>query len=268
MKLCYSFFYFIGWAAFVFSCSNLEQDAKVDLPAHESQLVVECYLEPGKSAKLLLTESSGYFDSPKVPFVNGATVTITYNGIVDTLSANNEMDENDLKIYNYISKRTMPLDYENEFLLYVEDQSGRVVTGKTKLTKATPLDSVVYRYKDSLAYVLASFHQNLAVRDYYRIIIHKDSLSNVIQNFTFSDEFSDTEKISIGTGYEFKKGMEAFVTLYTIDKSYYDYLQSVEAARSSNGNPFAQSGVIRSNVTGGFGIFTGLSYSFMPVSIQ
>jgi hypothetical protein len=240
----------------------------VKLPDHESQLVVECYLEAGKKARLLLTESSGYFDSPELPFVNNATVTITYNGFVDTLKFNENINQEDAKIYNYISKRVIPENYTNEFILDVKDPAGRVVTGNTKLIHATLLDSVIYKYKDSSAYVLASFHQSLAKRDYYRIIFHKDSLSNVIQNYTFSDEFSDKEKISIGTGYEFKKGSQAFVTLYTIDLAYYDYLQSVEAARNANGNPFAQPATIKSNVQGGFGIFTGLSYDFVSVFIE
>jgi hypothetical protein len=146
-------------------CNNLEQDTKVSLPNHESKLVVECYLEAGKKAKLLLTNSSGYFDSPELPFVNNATVTLTYNGIIDTFKINN-VDENDVKIYNYVSKRVVPEDYNEEFLLNIVDPVGRVVFGKTKLIRATHIDSVIYKYKDSLAYVLASFHQDLKTEDY------------------------------------------------------------------------------------------------------
>jgi len=255
-------------AFFFLGCNNLEQDITVELPYHESQLVVECYLEPGRKAQLLLTESSGYFDSPQLPFVNDAIVTITYKNTVDTLKVNSSFNEENVKFYNYVSSRVIPEDYHTDFYLTVSDSSGRKATAKTKLIRSLEIDSVTYKFKDSLAYVLASFHHDFNKDEYYRIVIHKDSLSNIIQNFTFPDEFSDTEKISIGTRYEFKRGSQVFISLYNLDKAYYDYLQSVEAARNANGNPFAQPSAIKSNITGGIGIFTGLGYDFEGLVIE
>src|SRR5690606_2082143 len=44
------------------SACNLEREVEIVLPAYESQPVVECYLEPGKAFRLLLSKSNSYFD--------------------------------------------------------------------------------------------------------------------------------------------------------------------------------------------------------------
>ena len=247
---------------FLFGC-NLEENTTVKLPNYESQLVVECYLEPGFKVQLLLTESSGYFAEPKLPLVNDAVVTITYLGIVDTLKYSSLTYLSDFKYYNYVSSRTVPIDYENEFELNIEDGKGRKVTSKTYLIPPPTIDSLSINFNNSSkANLIAHFVHNPDEKDYYRILFHKDSVNNIIQNITFSDEFSNNEKIVIGTRYDYIEGDEAFVTLYKLNKDYYDFLQSIDAARSSNGNPFSQPSLIKSNVVGGIGIFTGLSFDF------
>jgi hypothetical protein len=45
-----------------------------------------------------------------------------------------------------------------------------------------------------------------------------------------------------------------------MDKAYYDYVRSIKDSRELNGNPFAQASKVKSNVTGGLGIFAGVSY--------
>ncbi|HYG39970.1 MAG TPA: DUF4249 domain-containing protein [Cytophagales bacterium] len=251
----------------LFGC-DLEKDITIDLPKHQSQLVVECYLEPGRKVQLLLTESSSYLDSLSSPFVNDALITVTYNNIVDTLFLNTQFEEG-YKVYNYISNKIVPADFERDFFLYIKDSKGRTITGKTKLLQAVPIDTAEYKFnEDSLAYVLMSFEDDTTRENYYRLVVHKDSLTNVVQRFVFTDEFSETSKISVGTPYTFEKGKEAFLTLYHIDESYYKYVRSVDAARDGNSNPFAQPAMIMSNVGGGIGIFTGLAFDFRAVRIE
>lgn len=62
------------------SACDMEKDIEVDLPDHAPQLVVECYLEPGKPLRATVLESSGYFDEPVPPLVPDARVYITHNG--------------------------------------------------------------------------------------------------------------------------------------------------------------------------------------------
>ena len=45
-----------------FSACNLTNDVNIDLPDYDRQPVVECYLEPGKPFRLLLSQSYSFFD--------------------------------------------------------------------------------------------------------------------------------------------------------------------------------------------------------------
>lgn len=69
------------------SC-NLEKEIDLNLPLYDGQLVVECYLEPGKPFNLLLTQSSGFFEPFSLEteqflsdlLVNDAQVQIEHGG--------------------------------------------------------------------------------------------------------------------------------------------------------------------------------------------
>jgi len=89
------------------------------------------------------------------------------------------------------------------------------------------------------------------------------------QDFTTTDNFSTTDgEIVYGTGFDFMKGDTVISTLFHIDQAYYDFKESVQDAINSNGNPFGQPGVIKSNIEGGIGIFTGLSYDRKTLIIE
>ena len=56
------------------------------------------------------------------------------------------------------------------------------------------------------------------------------------------------------------------VTLFHIQKEYYDYLNSVENAYSAFTDPLLNPEAIKSNINGGFGIFT--YYTVDKVSVK
>ena len=51
-----------GLAGLFFTACNLTKEVDIQLPEYTVQPVVECYLEPGKPFRLLLTRSYGFFD--------------------------------------------------------------------------------------------------------------------------------------------------------------------------------------------------------------
>ncbi|MCB0376294.1 MAG: hypothetical protein KDD04_10275, partial [Sinomicrobium sp.] len=72
------------------------------------------------------------------------------------------------------------------------------------------------------------------------------------------------DRVVFGTGYEFDFGNTVINTLFHIDRSYFEFLESVNNAVQSNGNPFGQPNPINSNLGGtarSIGIFTGLAYT-------
>jgi hypothetical protein len=249
-------------SSFLYSCKNMEKEVDLNLPEYESKMVVECYLEPGEKYRLSLFESVSYFEEPTLPSVDSALVIITHNNIKDTLFFNPYYDPATGKFYNYISIDSVPIDYTSDFFLEIEDRRGRMATAQTKILTPVLIDTVIFKYDDdSLAYPETRVMDNTSTSDYYRYQVTRDNLQgSSTQDFHFSDQVIKSSEISLGSDYELKKNDVVIITFYHIDKAYFDFLESVTSAIDANGNPFGQPSVIKSNINGGMGIFTGLSY--------
>ena len=61
--------------------------------------------------------------------------------------------------------------------------------------------------------------------------------------------------------YNFDSGDLIIGTIYHIDKAYYDYLFTTRNAENANYSPFIEPSGLISNIEGGHGIFTFLSYT-------
>lgn len=265
---------FFSALLFFFSC-NLTKDVNIDLPEYESQPVVECYLEPGKPFRLLLTRSYGFFDPLGLDssFIqktlwSGALVTIRYNGQTDTLPNFPSIDQNPLKLFNYTGTNIVPATpgIEYELNITLPDSRGNI-TGRTTMLSYVPIDSIVVSWsptKDTLARALCYITDDLSSTDYYRRLLNYESLDSIPeQDFLASDRISTNALVAFGTGYDLKDGDVIYNTIVHIDKAYYDYVESVQLAVFGNLNPFAQPSTIKSNVSGTanpMGIFTGLVY--------
>ncbi len=75
------------FAVLILVSCNLTRDVDIELPEYDRQPVVECYLEPGKPFRLLLTRSYAFFDEFGLDsnflqntLYGGAVVTISYDG--------------------------------------------------------------------------------------------------------------------------------------------------------------------------------------------
>ena len=84
----------------------METVVQIEMPPIQKELVIECYLEAGKPYRLMLTETKDYFENLNdCPFVRGATVVISHNGLRDTLTEapffNNNCDPNDIIPYGF-----------------------------------------------------------------------------------------------------------------------------------------------------------------------
>ena len=110
------YFYVCAFAAFLFSCGNLEKEIDLELPLYESQIVVECYLEPGEPFLLLLTKSAAYFEpipTEGFEFVekileDSAVVTIRHKGEVYQLRNEIFFNPTTRKLYNYYNPLRIP----------------------------------------------------------------------------------------------------------------------------------------------------------------
>ncbi len=260
---------------FFTACGNLEKEISLDLPVYESQLVVECYLEPGQPFTLALTKSAAYFDpfpTDELEFlesinVDSAEVVIRHNGEEYVLA--NQLYFNPLtnKIANYYNSKIVPSDFDNDFELTIKTKDGKTITATTRILPVVPIDSVVVEFdeeRDTLARALTYLTDNKNTEDYYRRMSHLNSLDSVPeQDFTTFDDFVDDGKIVFGSGYEYTVGDTVYNTIFHIERAYFEFWESTFNALNANGNPFGQPSGIISNVKGDgnpIGIFTGLSY--------
>lgn len=253
-----------------FSGCDLEKEIEVPLPEYQSKLVVECYLEPEKPLRMAVSESASYLSSPSIPDVLDAQVSVEFNGQREVLSYKPEVDTINLKAYNYTSEKAVEVVPNANYVLNISDTKGRKITGSATFLPLTPIKEVEWKYnKDSLAFLLIRFDDVAATDDYYRIQVHKDSLNKRADvDFTLDDSFTTNNEVTLGTGYNYQKGDIVYVTLFHIEKSYFDFLESIEDAANANGNPFAQPSQIKSSVNGGLGVFATLVYDRRMVVVE
>jgi hypothetical protein len=245
---------------------NLQKDIDVQLPAVPAELVTECYLIPGEVPHLTVTESVPYLSAPEPAVPTDVTVVLTLpSGQKQTLAFRPGQDKLTGKLYTHIGPRALVAKPGDTFTLDVRDTKGRHVTGTATMPTRVPLDTLEWKFNDKTgeerkAYLLARFQDPAATADFYRLQIHKDSISKDSErDFTLDDRLTNGQLMTLGTSYRFRTNDTLLVTLYHIDQPYYQFLQSVNDARNANGNPFAQPAAIRSTVQGGVGVFTILS---------
>ncbi|MCX2741647.1 DUF4249 domain-containing protein [Pontibacter anaerobius] len=255
----------------ILTACDLEKDIDVDLPYHEPQLVVECYLEPGKQIRASVLESSGYFEAPTPPMVPDAEVFVTTPaGKRVQLKYKPLMIKSTGRFYTHTSTEIMNGKPGQVYQLEVTDGKGRKVTGFTIVQPKVPIDEVEWKFNDKdKAYLLTSFYDDANTANYYRYMTHIDSLSGGSdRDFVTSDELTNGKRVSYGSAYDYEENDTLIVTLYHIEQQYYDFISSVSDAKDANGNPFAQPSKIKSSVEGGFGIFTNLAYDRKTVIIR
>ncbi len=267
---------FLGALVSLFAC-NLTNDVDIELPEYDRQPVVECYLEPGKPFRLLLSRSYAFFDPLGLDstflektLLSGAVVTISYNGQTDTLDNQLSVELNPLKLFNYTGQNIVPATPGIEYTLKIvlPDNGGEINSSSTMLP-FVPIDSVVYDFStdpgfDTLARILAYVTDDQSKSNFYRRLLNYGSLDSLPeQDFLVTDRFSQTALIAFGSGYELTQGDTVFNTIFHIEKEFYDYAESWQLAVIGNLNPFAQPSPIKSNVSGSanpLGIFTCLVY--------
>lgn len=288
------YFIFIACFLSVLACENMETVVKIELPPVEKELVIECYLEAGKPYRLMLTETKDYFeDIDACPFVRKAVVVISHAGVRDTLREapflNDNCDRSDsppfgfwpffndhfTRFYNYGSWTYCPLDYTQPFTVEVWDTlNNRYAKATTQFQPPSPIKQFYSEFNNAgKAYVLLSTQDDPTTEDYYRLTLHFSSLVHNDNSFpgplARTPEFDRTiddqrifngKEVTTASNYKFESGDTLIGTIFHIDQAYHDYLESVDDAQRANFSPFGQPAVIKSNVEGGTGIFTFLSY--------
>lgn len=262
-----------GGLCLLWGC-NLNRPIDIDLPDYEPEVVVECYLQPGNPIFLSLVKSSSYFEVAQLEYEQGATVVISYDDQRDTLQpvylpVSSSVPELEIlmplvgeTLFFYTSLRPVPANYDTEFLLDITTEGGKQISAVTRIPPPVPIDTIEWKFdeEDSLAFMITRFQDDANEQNFYRRTLHRNDLRNTPeQDFQLSDEILNGQQIVIGTGYDYARGDTLIFSLSHITGDYYGFLETREAAIRGNLSPFAQPAVVRSNVQGGTGIFTGFT---------
>lgn len=267
MKLTFAFL--LPVSLLLIGCSK---EIELDLPAYEPKMVLEFYLENDKSLNCLLQESIPYTDTTVYKLIDNALVVLIYNGIRDTLFNTVYFDSYFEKFYNYHNDRVIQLQPNTDYEVYVKDEKGREMTGRTRLKNVVPIDTLVVDYDaDNKAAVGMIFNDNGNTENYYRIVAFKDAPTvkeDGVWDITFTDILFNGDQFSFYTGYAFNRGDTVTGRLYHLTDEHYSFAESVNDAQASNGNPFGQPANIITNLTGGIGVFTTLIYDEKEIILE
>lgn len=257
-------------------CGKFSNDLNVALPTYNSELVVECYLEPGAVPSLAVTESQSYLSAvlPTVP--TDVTVSLRLpNGALVPLYFKPGQDPVTQKYHTHIGSAPLVARPGDTFGLDVRDTKDRHVTGTATMPATVPIDSVAYRFNgltgaNRKALFLTYFQDPATPDDYYRLQLHKGLrlYGGSEVDMSIQDRLANGQRITLGTSYRFLPGDTVTATLYHLDPAFYRFRQSVNDARNANGNPFGQPSAIYSTVQGGVGVFTVLNYTRKTVFLS
>lgn len=260
-----------------FAC-NLEQEVDIDLPDFNDGIAIECYLEPGKPFRLLMTNTNAYFD-PLPPLneqflaaflIDSADVKIIHEGVTYDLKNQFSFDPDQIKFFNYISNDFVPESYDTPFELEIVTKEGALISSSTVILEPVPIDSVVIEFDDEprndtlFARALTYFNDDPDRSNFFRRMLHEGSLDSIpLQDFTVDDRFAEGRFV-FGTQFIFAPGDTVINSIFHITEDYYNFLESTQNAINGNFNPFGQPSPIISNLDSELenviGIFTGLSY--------
>lgn len=263
--------FFFGLLALGLPGCNMEKEIDLDLPEFRSEIAVECYLEAGKPYRATIMESTSYFDRPEPIVIPDAVVIITHNGQTDTLQYRPGYDQDDEKFFTHTSGTIAEGKPGDTYALEVYDSRGRKVTGVTRFMPLVPIDSIeLPRNSQNKVALLTKFTDDGSTENFYRYLVHKDSLSSRKRqsDFVSSDRIYNGQKYVFGSSYRYDPKDTLFVTLYHLEPEYYHFLNTLDAAQDANGNPFAQPIALRSTVKGGIGVFTTLTYDRRRVIVD
>ena len=230
----------------------------------DPKYVVEATLTQ-ENAVVILSKTMSYLNPSHVPYISGATVTISYNENSYTLT------EDSVGFYSI--KHNFPI--ETKYILSVVIDSDSI-TAESYMPKPILWDSVTVDYsefsnwytpEDSLAKLydlFAYITDPKGTHNYYKLRYYvNDTLSS--SNVTCDDLF-DGQQIRIATYVdEFKETDTAKLYLESIDKGAYDFYNTLASSNSSSGL-FSAPDNPKSNLIGGaLGRF--YAYSVDPVLI-
>lgn len=250
---------------------QMQQEVEVDLPPHQQELVVECYLEPGEPYRALVTHTTSFYEETKVAAVDTAEVLITSADESRTLLSINSIDTSYNKVFNYWHPHEVSYEEGKEYQISIAVKGEVKATGKTRFLPKASIKKVEQKVEsDSMSALFVHIEDNPEEKNYYRLMMRgTDPKAGYTYDGVWTDEDAANGTLVAYTPYIFVRGWSnVVVNLYHIDKRYYDFLKSIRQARDANYNPFMQPASIQSTVDGATGVFAAISLTSDTIAID
>lgn len=265
-----------------------EKEITVDLPKPDAKIVVEGYIFQGERPYVILSRNAGYFD----PIDSASLVnSFIFNGLVvvsdgintDTLTLQPAAES--AIGFAYVKSNPTVIGTAGRTYNLTVVADGQTVTSTTTIVPPTPIDSSRWKLdgqEDSLGLVWMYFTDpGIDLRGYViqsrRVSANPDRNEPLYRtNFFFENALFSGQQAPVGFGRAqqygeglladgpddpdngyYRVGDTVDVRLCTIDKPYYEFLNTLNNTLSSSGSPFASPNNVISNINGGLGGWGG-----------
>lgn len=278
-----------GYLFTILLVSGCSKELDIDIPEPESKIVIEGWIEQGKPARVLLTQSVPFFSNldslalMEIPITH-ARVTVITETEHEILTLIPNMSFFPPYVYNSTEIKG---SVNTRYRLEVEYQGKKLVASAT-IPEPAYLDSIWYTPEpgyDSLGRIWIQFTDNPSTVDYYRILtqtVGKDKRYVPTRDIsTFSDRYFSGETIKfglirgmgsileLGENQLYRLGDTVNIKFCTLDKEHYAFWNSVQTEIVTSSNPFASSfETIQSNILGGYGIWGGYGASYYKLVVK
>jgi hypothetical protein len=244
-------------------CSKADID--VLIPEGARNIAVEGYVTPGYPTELTLTESNTLNDDLVLLAIWNAQVKI--NTDTGTMIAQNILyNKSDRHIVvNYSCRDTVRQGAHSFLNLNITTKDGRSVQASTKIVSSVKIEKVELNNDNIVV------HHNLPndTSKYFKLSIANYKEGNpILTKSVLYDQNNSNSTSCVMPLSKYKNYADSIVvTLFHIQKEYYDYLNSVENASSAFFDPLLNPETIKSNINGGIGIFTYYTLDKSSISL-
>lgn len=216
--------------------------------------------------RITISKSVNFEVDNSSPPVEGAFVTITGNGNIDTLS--------EITPGEYFTKKIKGKPGQT-YSLFVQAE-GKIYTATSTMPKPVELDSLSFLLgRNNTIYAVANFQDPPDVANYYQFIEYANGqeFKNGRGNLVFDDRLSDGRYITLALyddSSDIKQGSTLTVQMNCIDKNVYTYLNELLQI-SGYGGGFSSPTPANpeSNINGGaLGYFSANTVTSKTVKLQ
>ena len=216
--------------------------------------------------KVTISKTIDFASDNIFPPVSGAFVTISENGIADTLQ------ENEPGIYLSHTLKGTPA---KSYILNINAE-GQTFSAVSKMPEAVALDSIGFMSgRGKNVFPVAYFRDPYPRENYYQFIqyVNGQKIKNGFGNSVFEDRLSNGRFISYvlysdSTG--LKKGDTLTIQMNSIDKPSYQFFSQLQQVSSGSGSGFSSPTPVNptSNISGdALGYFSAYSISTRQVIV-